>query len=89
MTGVQTCALPIYYVKLGMNSEKLASELKANPPDVIAIGKAFDVHERDYAASLSDAVKKSGLYRLVSVVNPDAARHYGWLAYQIYRKKTG
>ncbi len=78
-----------YYVKLGMNSEKLASELKANPPDVIAIGKAFDVHERDYAASLSDAVKKSGLYRLVSVVNPDAARHYGWLAYQIYRKKTG
>lgn len=78
-----------YYVKLGMNSEKLASELRANPPDVIAIGKAFDVHERDYAASLREAVEKCGLYQPVAVVDPDPSRHYGWLGYQIYRKKTG
>lgn len=78
-----------YYVKLGMNSDKLASELKANPPDVIAIGKAFDVHERDYAPSLEEAVEKSGLYQLAGVVKPDPARQYGWLGYQIYRKKTG
>lgn len=78
-----------FYVKLGMNSERLAAELRAYAPDVLAIGEAADVHERDYAAELRQAVEKCGLYQLAAIVEPNPDRHYGWLGYQIYRKKQG
>lgn len=78
-----------FYAQLGQNGDRLIAELRKTPPDVLAIGKAYDAHEKDYAEELRAAIEKSGLYRLAATVEPDPDRHYGWLGYWIYKRNAG
>lgn len=75
------------YRALGQDSHKLASALRQNPPDVLAVASAVDDHEPDFYDGVLQAVEESGQYALVGIVPPDKDKNYGWLGYHIFRRR--
>lgn len=68
--------------------DTFAMALRKNPPDVLAIGKARDAHEEDYAEKLQEAVQKTGMYSLAAVIPANNELNYGWMEYYIYTRKN-
>lgn len=76
------------YRALGQDSHKLASALRQNPPDVLAIAHAVNEHEPDFYEGVLKAVEESAQYALVGVVAPAKDKNYGWLGYHIFKRKS-
>lgn len=75
------------FVMLGKDVDRLAQALRANPPDIVAVGAAAGEHEPDYHVEIEKALGKTGLYQLAASLKPYPALDYGWMGYDIYKLK--
>lgn len=78
------------FVMLGKDVDRLSRAIRANPPDIVAVGAAAGEHEPDYHVEIGKALEKTGLYHLTASLRPDPSLDYGWMGYDIYKlKKSG
>ncbi len=71
---------------MGEDPARFCNAIRQNPPDVIAVGKAFDEHEKDYAEEIMQAVENTGLYHPAAFVPANKKLNYGWMQYYIYAR---
>lgn len=72
---------------LGKDRKRFLEALEKNLPDALVIGKARQIHEKDYADELVREIVKSGKYRLCGIVPWNGKRHQGWMKYLIFVRK--
>lgn len=79
------------FLLMARDIERMSAYLGRIKPDIVAIGIASTVHEKDYNRELEKALELTGLYELAKEFPPDLNLDYGWMGYKIYRlkKKSG
>lgn len=75
------------YIAVGNDVSRLAAVLRADPPDVLAVGFAVDEHAASFTREIIEAVRQSGLYAFVATIPVDKSKNYGWMGYHIYNRK--
>ena len=74
------------YLLLGKNTDALESALRANPPEIIAVGKTEETdHVAMFSAEIEAAIKATGLYQFYADIPPDPGKNYGWIGCSLYK----
>lgn len=77
------------YIAVGNDVSRLAAALRADPPDVLAVGFAAAAHAASFTREIIEAARQSGLYALVATIPIDKSKNYGWMGYHIYSRRPG
>lgn len=75
------------FIYSGYNPEKFKKQFDQNPPDLVLVGRAIGDHSAIFGPELREILDSDPNYELVDTVEQNLRKNYGWLGYDIYKRR--